>query len=65
MTELTTEMKQRIMVEIDLGVPASQSQVPDSPEAAEFRAKVEPEIEAAKAGRPDAQLHFSPEIEAL
>jgi hypothetical protein len=36
-SELTIEEKERILVELDLGIPKEQSKVRQSPEAAAFR----------------------------
>ena len=60
---IDTETMQRIMVEVDLGVPAADSTVPASPEADEFRARISQEIAESKAaGR---MLQFTPEFPDL
>ena len=53
---------QRIMVDIDLGIPDEESVVPSSPEVDAFRAKVTKEIAEAKAK--GGMLSFTPETVA-
>jgi hypothetical protein len=48
-TMLTTSQMQRIMLDVDLGVPVAESEVPRSPEADAFRAQVTAEVAAIKA----------------
>ena len=56
---LDTDTMQKIMIEVDLGVPDSESKVPSTPEVEAFRAKMHEQIADinAKGGR----LHFTPE----
>lgn len=57
---LDAETMQRIMVEVDLGIPESESRVPLTPATAAFRAEMKKQIaEMRKKGR---MLHFTPEF---
>ncbi|MFZ5854371.1 MAG: hypothetical protein ACOYXS_07725 [Chloroflexota bacterium] len=57
---LGADVMQRIMVEVDLGIPASESRVPLTPATAAFRAKIEKEI--AEMHKQGYRLHFTPEF---
>lgn len=57
---LDAETMQRIMIEVDLGIPESESRVPLTPATAAFRAKMKEEIaEMHKRGH---ILDFTPEF---
>ena len=43
---LTATDMERIMVELSLGIPATESRVPDSAAARSFRERVAPEVQA-------------------
>jgi hypothetical protein len=57
---LDTETMQRIMLDVDLGIPADESTVPPSPEADAFRAKMVQQVAAIKAA--GKMVHFTAEL---
>lgn len=57
---LDAETMQRIMIEVDLGIPESESRVPLTPATAAFRAKMKEEI--AEMRKKGYMLDFTPEF---
>lgn len=62
---LDTEQMQQIMLESERGVPVEHSKVPATEDALAFRKKMDEQIAEFKRRRPDANLHFSPEMPSL